>query len=114
MTRVAGTTSSRRNRAHDDNYRPDLMKVERISSRRTDKGLTRCQRWARRAHLAVRFPESRSEVAARLGTGSPLRGASEAGDEEVVLDGPVPVHVGLSAPRIRDRVSPRGIPEPVP
>src|SRR5881628_845114 len=31
----------------------------------------------------------------------------------MVLDGPVPVHVGLSAPRVRDRVSPRGIPEPI-
>src|SRR6266511_3982326 len=80
-------------------YSRNLMKVVRSRGAGRGKALTTVPGWARCAHTAVRSEGGRGEVATRVGARARLRGPREAGDEEVVLDGPVPVRERLPPPR---------------
>src|SRR6266498_2661417 len=84
-------------------YRRNLMKVVRSRGAGRGKALTTVPGWARRARAAVRSEGGRGEVATRVGARARLRRPREAGDEEVVLDGPVPVRERRPPARPGDR-----------
>src|SRR2546422_7676311 len=100
-------------RSRHDNYTMDVMKVGGGEHGPPGKGLTRTPGWARRGRARIRREEGGGEVATRVGARASVRGEAPPGDEEVVLDGPVSVRELVSAPRVRDRVPPRGVPEPL-